>query len=92
MKVAAQARENAAPADSGALFLAYTASGSKSVRDGLLKELQQQRKYGKIDFRILPDEAPDHPADIKSLSAAELEVFEPNNEGFGGDICGNRSS
>lgn len=75
LKEAARAREHAAQAGSEALFLAYTASGSKAVRDGLLKELQQQRKYGKINFRILPDEAPDHPDDIKAMPAAELEAF-----------------
>ncbi|MCO6475870.1 MAG: toll/interleukin-1 receptor domain-containing protein [Phaeodactylibacter sp.] len=75
LKEAARIKENPGPAGSDALFLAYTASGSRAVRDGLLKELQQQRKYGKIDFRILPDEAPDHPEDLKALPAAELEAF-----------------
>lgn len=72
-----QAPAPAAAASTGdkAIFLAYAAGGSKALREGLLKELQQQRKYGKIDYRILPDEAPDAPADIKAFSAAEWEAF-----------------
>ncbi len=71
----APARAAAAPGGDKAIFLAYAAAGSKALREGLLKELQQQRKYGKIDYRILPDEAPDAPADVKALSAVEWEAF-----------------
>lgn len=58
-----------------AIFLGYAANDCKELRDSLLKELQQQRKYGKIPHRILPDEAPDAPGDPKSLPAGELEAF-----------------
>lgn len=78
VRKAMQAPAQAATAPGGdnkAIFLAYAAAGSKALREGLLKELQQQRKYGKIDYRILPDEAPDVPADFKVLSAAEWETF-----------------
>ncbi len=75
LKEAARVQENPEANGSGALFLAYTASGSRAVRDGLLKELRQQRKYGKINFRILPDEAPGRPENLKVLPAAELEAF-----------------
>lgn len=58
-----------------AIFLGYAAGSAKTLRESLLKELQQQRKYGKIKHRILPDEAPHAPTDPKALPAAELEAF-----------------
>jgi hypothetical protein len=64
-----------APAPEGdALFLAAAAGAgeAKTLRETLLKEFQQQRKYNKIQHRVLPDDAP---ADPKALSTAELEAF-----------------
>lgn len=60
-----------------AIFLAHTTKDSRSLRDSLLKELQQLRKHGKLDddWRILPEEAPDMPANIQGLSSTELEEF-----------------
>jgi len=55
------------------IFLGYTAADAKNLRDGLLTELRQQRKYNKIPHRTLPDDAPDAPADPKALSAAAVE-------------------
>ena len=70
-----QERPGPAAGDGPAIFLGYTARDSKTLRDGLLREFQQQRKYNKIAHRILPDEAPGAPLDPKSLTAAELETF-----------------
>lgn len=75
LKKAVRMQENTCPFKPDTLFLAYTASGSQAVRDRLLKELQQQRKYGKINLRILPDEALDCPSDLKALPKVELETF-----------------
>ncbi len=58
-----------------ALFLAAAAGEAKTLRESLLKELQQQRKYKKIQHQVLPDDAPDAPADPKTLPAAEFEAF-----------------
>lgn len=65
------------PADTSedAIFIGYTASGSKNLRDSLIRELQHQRKYGKINYRILPDEAPDAPEDLKTMPTGQLEDF-----------------
>lgn len=60
---------------SEAIFLGYVAGSAKTLRERLLKELRQQRKYNKIKHRILPDEAPDAPDDPKTLPAADLEAF-----------------
>lgn len=62
-------------ANGPAIFLGYAAGRAKTLRESLLKELLQQRKYGKIAHRILPDEAPDAPADPKTLPAGQLEAF-----------------
>lgn len=58
-----------------AIFLAAAAGEAKTLREGLLKELQQQRKHHKIAHQVLPDNAPDAPADPRILSAAEFEAF-----------------
>jgi TIR domain len=63
------------PAHAPAIFIAHTSSFSQELRSRLLTELQQQRKYGKIDFRLLPDEADDAPTDPAQLSAAQLEAL-----------------
>lgn len=61
------------------IFLGYSVGGAKKLREQLLKELQQQRKHGRIKALILPDEAGDAPEDLKGLSASELRAFIEKN-------------
>ena len=63
------------PAGGAAIFLANSSSVSQELRSSLLRELQQQRKYGKINLRLLPDEAADAPAEPEGLSAGQLEAL-----------------
>ena len=61
------------------IFLGYCVGEAKKLREQLLKELQQQRKHGRIKARILPDEAADAPEDLKGLSSSGLRSFVEEN-------------
>ncbi|MBK8923774.1 MAG: hypothetical protein IPM81_20190 [Saprospirales bacterium] len=64
-----------APPTADAIFLGYTASSSKDLREQLLREFLDQREFNGVNYRILPDEAPDAPENPKTLPAAALEDF-----------------
>lgn len=64
-----------APPTADAIFLGYTASGSKDLREQLLREFIDQREFNGVNYRILPDEAPDAPENPKTLPADALEDF-----------------
>ena len=61
--------------DGAGLFLGYAYGEAKKLREQLVKELQQHRKYNKLAIRILPEEAADAPPEPKVLSEKDLRGF-----------------